>query len=78
MGRPGNSLPGRREHCRTVRAWQAPKRSIEQGTGIHIPHNIVHEIMRENDLAERNPKKSQRCKSEVENVLLPHTLQIIF
>ena len=68
MGRSGNSLPGRREHCRTVRAWQAPKRSstvkrsIEQGTGIHIPHNIVHEIMRENDLAERNPKKSQRCQ----------------
>ena len=51
------SARGRRRR-RAVRA----EKSIEQSTGIHIPHNIIHGIMMENNLAERNPKKSQRCK----------------
>ena len=68
MDRPENDLLGRMEHCRLSaqskhrrRAVRAEK-NIEQGTGIHVPHNTRHDIMRENCLAESNPKKSQRRK----------------
>lgn len=69
MGRPENGLPGRREHSAVlsvrgkhrkgaVRAEQA----IKQDVGIHITHNTIHQIMRDNDLADKQPKKSQQRK----------------
>ena len=46
MGRPKNGLPGRREHSTVLSARGRHRRGavraekdIEQGTGIHIPHN---------------------------------------
>ncbi len=64
MGRPENGLPGRREHSAVLSARGKHQRgavwvekSIEQDTGIHIPHNTIHDIIKENDLVEKNPKK---------------------
>ena len=58
MGRPENSLPGRREHSavlsvqgRRRRGAVRVEKSIEQDIGIHIPHDTIQDIMRENDLA---------------------------
>ena len=58
MGRPENGLPGRREHSAVLSTQGRPRRgavrvekSIEQDIGIHIPHNTIQDIMRENDLA---------------------------
>ncbi len=58
MGRPIIGLPGRREHSAvlSVRATNhlAAKRIediIENQTGIHIPHNTIHKILLENDMA---------------------------
>ena len=38
------------------------EKAIKQNTGIHIPHNAIRRILRENGLAERQPKKGQRRK----------------
>ena len=58
MGRPENSLPGRREHSAVLsvqgkrrRGAVRAEKSIEQDIGIHIPHNTIQDIMRKNDLA---------------------------
>ena len=69
MGRPENGLPGRREHsavlsahCRHRQGAVRTERLIEGEEGIHIPHNAVHGIMRDNGLSVRQPKKSKRRK----------------
>lgn len=68
-GRPASSLPGRREHS-TVLAVKGNARhgarkmedEIEKRIGIHIPHNTIHRVLRDEELAERNPKMSRRRK----------------
>ena len=69
MGRPASTLFGRREHSAVLSAkgrlrHGAGKMEGEIGrpTGIHIPHNAVHGVLRDEELAERNPKKSRRRK----------------
>ena len=69
MGRPASALPGRREHSAVLSAKGRLRHGarkiegeIEKGTGIHIPHNAVHKVLRDEELAERNPKKSRRRK----------------
>ena len=68
-GRPALTLPGRREHSAVLSAKGRLRHGarkiegeIEKRTGIHIPHNAVHRVLRDEELAERNPKKSRRRK----------------
>ena len=69
MGRPENSLPGRREHsavpaARTEDHLGAVRLHgiIRDSTGINIPYNKIHPILRDENLASEHPKKSKRCK----------------
>ncbi len=69
MGRPANGLPGRREHSAVLYAHGLTGHGavrleavILDDIGIHIPHNTIHSIMRENDLAARQPRKSKQRK----------------
>ena len=56
--RPGRRLPGCMEHSAVLAAVQGGpadavrlEEAIEGVTGIHIPYNTIHGIMREEDLA---------------------------
>ncbi len=69
LGRPKKSLPGRREHSAVLSAVSGEcsgavslERKIERTTGMHIPHNTIHGILRDADIAEEQPKKSRRRK----------------
>ena len=66
MGRPENGLPGRREHSAVLSALGRHRRgavrvekSIEQDIGIHIPHNTIHDIIKENGLTKRSQEGSE-------------------
>ena len=65
MGRPRGGLPGRREHSLVVSGYYAHVEgatlladSIEESTGVRIPHHTVHSILKENGLARTEPGKS--------------------
>ena len=69
MGRPKDGIPGRRErsavltarteeHLGTVRLHGV----IMDSTGINIPYNKIHQILRDENLASEHPKKSKRRK----------------
>ena len=58
MGRPENGLPGRREHLGAA----GMQDGIRNSTGINIPHSTIHKILKDEHLASRQPKKSQRRK----------------
>ena len=69
LGRPQNGLPGRREHSAVLSGVSddcsgavALEGEIERTTGIHIPHSIIHSILRDADIAEEQSKKSKRRK----------------
>ncbi len=69
MGRPRNCTPGRREHSTVLSAVSTKihgavnlERVIKPLSGIHIPHNIIHRVLRESDVAREQPKKSRRRK----------------
>ena len=69
MGRPKNSLPGRREHSAVLSAFSRDcsgavslEKEIEKTTGIHMPHNTIHQILKDADVAETQPKKNRRRK----------------
>ena len=69
MGRPRDGLPGRREHSAVLTARRENHvgavrlhRRIEESTGIDIPYNKIHQILRDGDLASGQPKKSKRRK----------------
>ena len=69
MGRPRNGLPGRKEHSAVLsanRKWQEGstnlKETIEVNTGIVIPHRTIHKILRDENLASKQPKKNRRRK----------------
>ena len=69
MGRPQDGLPGRTEHAAVVglhaRCRTGASRlegCIERHTGLHIPHNKIHGILKDNELASTQPKKSKRRK----------------
>ena len=68
-GRPKRWLTGRREHSAVLTAAQGEpagavrlEEAIEEATGIHIPHNTIHEIMRAEDLAEKQDGKTGQRK----------------
>ena len=69
LGRPRKSLPGRREHSAVLSAVSGEcsgavslERTIERATGMHIPHNAIHTILRDADIAEEQSKKGRRRK----------------
>ena len=64
-GRPRRRLSGRMEHSAVLAAAQSGpagavhlEEAIEEATGIHIPHNTIHEIMRDEYLAEKQDRKT--------------------
>ncbi len=69
MGRPQNGLPGRREHSAVMSARHAEhmgaaglQQRIANQTGIHIPHGIIHKILRDEEMAEAQPSKGTRYR----------------
>lgn len=69
MGRPVSSLPGSREHSAVLATntdghvgARHLEEIIESSTGVHIPHNTIHKIMVENNLAMEEKRKKQRRK----------------
>ena len=69
MGRPRDSMPGRREHSAVLTARRENHvgavrlhKRIAESTGMNIPYNRIHRILRDEDLASEQPKKSRRRK----------------
>ena len=67
MGRPEDGLPGRREHSAVLTARTEDHLGavrlhgiIRDSTGINIPYNKIHQILRDENLASEHPKKSRR------------------
>ena len=70
MGRPRDGLPGRREHSLVVSAYYAHMEgatllvaSIEESTGVRIPHHVVHAVLKENGLARTERGKAGQRKT---------------
>ena len=69
MGRPESNLPGCKEYsavpaARTEEQFGAMRLHgiIRDSTGINIPYNKIHQILRDENLASEHPKKSRRRK----------------
>ena len=72
MGRPESRLPGRRKHSAVLAARTEDHLGamrlhgiiiiIMDSTGINIPYNQIHQILRDENLASERPKKSRRRK----------------
>ena len=73
MGRPESRLPGRRKHSAVLAARTEDHLGamrlhgiiiiiIMDSTGINIPYNQIHQILRDENLASEHPKKSRRRK----------------
>ena len=69
MGRPPKGLHGRREHSAVLTSRYAAENGavrlvdyIEESTGLHIPHNAIHRILRDEELADRQHGKSGQRK----------------
>ena len=69
LGRPRSCPPGRRTHSLVLSHGSgialgaaSMERIIESETGVHIPHNAIHGILKDNDMATTHPKKSGRRK----------------
>ena len=67
MGRPSNGLPGRREHSAVISCCKQNRRMavrletiIEEEIGIHISHNIIYKILKDEELVENQPKKAKQ------------------
>ena len=65
MGRRPNGIPGRREESAVLTYRQAAHLGateiediIEEATGIHIPHNTIHDILKSVGMANAESKKS--------------------
>ena len=68
-GRPKSGPPGRREHSAALAGRQTAhmgatglEREIEEATGLRMPHNTIHEILKDEEMARNEPKKSGRRK----------------
>ena len=69
MGRPPNTLPGRREHAAVLSNHRKNRRSavrlekiIKSRMGIHITHRSIHHILKDEELAENQPAKAKQRK----------------
>ena len=69
MGRPEDNIPRRREYSAVPAARTEDHLGavclhgiIRDSTGINIPYNKIHPILRDENLASEHPKKSKRRK----------------
>ena len=69
MGRPPSGVPGRREHSAILTYRQTThlgatelEALIERDTGIHIPHNTIHDMLKDEGMANTESKKSGKRK----------------
>ena len=69
MGRPPNGIPGRKEHSAVLIYRQAAHLGadelegvIEEATGVHIPHNAIHAVLKSEGLANTESKKGGKRK----------------
>ena len=69
MGRPQDSMPGRREqsavlsnHTKNRRSAVRLEKIIRIREGIHIPHSTIHRILKDEELAENHPAKAKQRK----------------
>ena len=69
MGRPAKGLPGRREHSAVLSCCNQGRRMavrletiIKRSTGIHISHHVIHDILKDEELAETQPAKAKQRK----------------
>ena len=69
MGRRPKGMPGRREESAILTYRQGAHLGateladiIEEATGIHIPHNILHDMLKSRGMANTEPKKSNQRK----------------
>ena len=69
MGRPPGGPPGRKEHSAVISCCRQDRRMavrleaiIEEETGIHIPHHLIHGILKDEELAENQPRKARKRK----------------
>ncbi len=67
MGRPKNGIAGRREHSAVLSTRNLAhlgaaclQEIIEERTGIVIPRKVIHDILRDENLAKKQPKKSKK------------------
>ena len=67
--RPENGIPGRREHSAVLTTQTEDHLGavrlhgiIRNSTGINIPYNKIHQILRDENLTSEHPKKSKRRK----------------
>ena len=69
MGRPPGGLPGRREHSAVISCCRQDRRMavrleviVREEIGIHIAHHVIHGILKDEELAENQPKKARQRK----------------
>ena len=69
MGQPSGGMPGRREHSAILTYRQAAylgatglEKVMENATGIHIPHNTIHDVLKDEKMANIESKKSRKRK----------------
>ena len=67
MDRRPNGMPGRREESAVLTYHQAAHLGdtelgdiIEEATGIHIPHNTIHDMLKSMGMANAESKKSSK------------------
>ena len=69
MGRRPNGMPGRKEHSAVLTYRQALHLGadelegiIEEATGLHIPHNTIHDVLKREGMANTESKKGGKRK----------------
>ena len=69
MGRPPGGLPGRKEHSTVISSCTKDRRMavrletiVERSVGTHISHHNIHKILKDEELAENQPKKAKQRK----------------
>ena len=69
MGRSKKSTSGRREHSAVLSAISKTRHGaftleyvVKDFIGIHMPHNIIHKMLRDADISENQSKKSKHHK----------------
>ena len=69
MGRPHNGMPGRKEHSAVLSVGMHDiagsailHHTIRKQTGISIPNQTVHVILKDNEMAASQPKKRKKRK----------------
>lgn len=70
MGSPRDGLPGHWDHPLVISAHYAHMEgaaplavSIEESTGVHIPHHVVHAMLKENGLGRMDRGKAGQCRT---------------